>query len=68
MFKAYNRVNRKFLYKALQRICLPNEFIILLKNSLEGRINHIITAVGNTDEYNWGLCNRKVRYLKKIFF
>ena len=51
MSKAYDRVNRKFLYKALRRICLPTEFISLLKNSLEGRTNHVITAVGNTDEY-----------------
>jgi ribonuclease HI len=51
MSKAYDRVNRKFLFKALRRIQIPNEFIDLLNNSLEGRTNHVITAVGNTDEY-----------------
>jgi len=51
MSKAYDRVNRKLLYKALDRICVPTEFNILLRNSLEGRSNKILTALGDTNEY-----------------
>src|ERR1043165_9284382 len=51
MSKAYDRVNRKLLYKALDRICVPAEFSILLRNSLEGRSNKILTALCDTNEY-----------------
>ena len=51
MSEAYDHVNRQFLYKALQRIRISDTFINLLKNSLENRTNHVITALGNTDEY-----------------
>ena len=51
MSKAYDRVNRKFLYKVLARLRIPNRFIKLLKNSLENRSNQVITTLGNTEEY-----------------
>ena len=52
MSKVYDRINRRFLYKALERICIPDEFINLLKNSLSNRTNTVITAVENTEEYH----------------
>ena len=51
MSKAYDRVNRKLLFKALERIRIPTAFINLLKDALENRSNKILTAVGDTEEY-----------------
>ena len=51
MSKAYDRVNRKLLFKALERIRIPAAFINLLKDALENRSNKILTAVGDTEEY-----------------
>src|SRR5215471_1079813 len=51
MSKAYDRVNRKLLYRSLERICIPKEFIVLLKNSLEDQINKVLTNLGDTREY-----------------
>ena len=51
MSKAYDRVNRNFLFKAMARLRIPEDFISLIKNSLQNRKNRIITALGNTDDY-----------------
>ena len=51
MSKAYDRVNRKLLFKTLERIRIPIAFINLLKDALENRSNKILTAVGDTEEY-----------------
>ena len=51
MSKAYDRVNRNLLYKALERIRVPDEFIVLLRNSLENRKNKILTNLEDTREY-----------------
>ena len=51
MSKAYDLVNRKHLIMALKRIKIPDRFIDIIMNSLEGRKNRIITDVGITNEY-----------------
>src|SRR5436190_16889661 len=51
MSKAYDRVNRNYLFKALERINIPAKFIKLVENSLLRRTNKIITSVGYTGEY-----------------
>ena len=49
--KAYDLVNRKNLWKAIERIRIPSNFIKLIRNSLTGRNNQVITDVGLTSEY-----------------
>src|SRR5579859_7016515 len=52
MSQAYDLVNRKNLSKAMERICLPKEFILLIENMLKDRVNQVITDIGLTDEYH----------------
>src|ERR1043165_4883787 len=51
ILKAFDRGERKILYKKIKRICIPTEFNILLRNSLEGRSNKILTTLGDTNNY-----------------
>ena len=51
MSKAYDLVHREHLWKAMQRLKIPNHFINIIKNSLLNRTNRVITDLGLTDEY-----------------
>src|SRR5256886_2112437 len=52
MSKAYDLVHREHLWKAMQRLKIPEQFINIIKNSLKYRTNRVITDLGLTEEYN----------------
>ncbi|CAB4384488.1 unnamed protein product [Rhizophagus irregularis] len=51
MAKAYDRVNIHMLRKAMERLKLPVEFIILITELFLERKNQVFTAVGKTNPY-----------------
>src|SRR4051812_30788782 len=49
--KAYDSINIEMLYKALQRIQIPPQLIVIILSLFENRENSVITLYGNTAEY-----------------
>ena len=50
--KAYDRVDLKFLKKALERIKIPHLLIQIIINLFTNRKNSVFTEFGNTDQYD----------------
>jgi len=51
MSKVYDLVHLPLLWKALRRINIPEKFINLVKNLIEGRRNTVLTNLGRTKKY-----------------